>query len=182
MDLTVVLVGAESTGKTTLARNLADHYGVPWVVEYARDYLAKRGTNYVEQDLAQIARGQWRREQRIRRASRGLVIVDTDWLVVRVWSQVKYGRLSTALDQIVAKQLQAGASQCDAQRGYLVPTPDIPWAFDPLRENPDDRAQLHERYVDALNALQLPYATLSGTHTQRMADARRAISAWLTRA
>ena len=181
MNLTIVLVGAESTGKTTLARSLADHYGVPWVTEYARDYLATRGVRYVEQDLAHIARGQWRREQSLRRAVDGLLIVDTDWLVIRIWSEVKYGALPAMVSEMSAEQLRAGANPSAARRFYLVPRPDIPWAPDPLRENPDDRAQLHARYIAVLDELHLPYAELSGTHMQRMAEARRAITAWLAR-
>ena len=174
-QLTVVVVGAESTGKTTLARALAEVHAAPWVPEYARDYLTGRDPAYVQDDLVHIARGQWRREQAARAGAVGLLLVDTDWLVIRIWSQVKYGTVPA----FIAAQMQAASGSADsARRCYLVPRPDIPWQFDPLRENPDDRAALHTLYLAALADLRLPYVEIHGTHTQRMRQGLAAIAAW----
>ena len=54
----ITIVGPESSGKTTLARQLAADLGCPWVPEYAREYLDGLGRTYEEDDLQIIARGQ----------------------------------------------------------------------------------------------------------------------------
>ena len=174
LGLTVVVAGAESTGKTTLAGALADAHATSWVPEYAREYLNGR-TTYGQQDLVHIARGQWRREQAARAATPGLLVVDTDWLVIRIWSQVKYATVPEVVNDHMRAAVAAG------QRGYLVPRPDIPWQFDPLRENPDDRVALHALYIAALDELGLPYVELHGTHTQRLRGALAAVTAWQRR-
>lgn len=176
----MVVVGAESTGKTTLAMALADLYGAPLVEEFSREYLATIGTAYEQIDLVHIARGQWRREQSARVASRGLLLVDTDLLVIRIWSEVKYG-VVPAFVRAQIQQLQRDHSL----RCYVLTQPDIPWAADPLRENPDDRAELHIRYRQTLDDLSLPYIEVGGTHSARLQAVRAAIDTWrpeLTRA
>ena len=166
--LTVALVGAECTGKTTLALALADHFGVPWVSEYARAYLEPRGGAYEPEDLVHIARGQWRREQAALRASSGLVIVDTDALVIQIWSEVKYG---TAPQVVVGQMRAAQLAAAAGERYYVVPYPDIPWEFDPLRESADSRTALHARYVAELKRQVLPFIEVHGPHTQRLTQA-----------
>ena len=54
----IVVIGGESTGKSTLCEQLASHYETVWVTEFAREYLEQLGREYVEQDLLQIAKGQ----------------------------------------------------------------------------------------------------------------------------
>ncbi|MCB1685167.1 MAG: ATP-binding protein, partial [Pseudomonadales bacterium] len=88
--LTLCLTGPESTGKTTLARSLAAHFNVPMVAEAARDYLGAR-QGYGEKDLLEIARLQIAAERDARSSHDGLLISDTDLLVLQIWWEEKFG-------------------------------------------------------------------------------------------
>jgi nicotinamide riboside kinase len=165
-DSTVCLTGPESSGKTTLANALGEHFAVPVVKEVARDYLAQR-SGYEAADLLEIARQQIAEERELRNRFRGLLVCDTDLLVIAVWWQEKFGELP---DELV-RGLAARSS-----RVYLLTRPDLDWVADPLRENPDDRARLFERYLEALQQSQFPYAIVEGRDELRLQSALEALS------
>jgi nicotinamide riboside kinase len=167
-SLTVVLSGAESAGKTTLATALAAAMDVPWVAEYARTYLAGR-PQYRAADLTAIARGQMAAERSLADRHR-LIVADTDVLIVLQWSLVKYGRVDPALQVLIDAQITD-----DRPRLYLVPRPDMPWQPDPLRENPETRLLLHAKHIELLAGFGLDYLELSGTPAQRLAAACAAV-------
>ena len=172
--LTVAVVGAECSGKTTLASGLAERFAVPWVPEYAREYLAQR-RGYDAADVLAIARGQQRAEEAT--ASRNdLVFADTDLVVIKVWWNVRYG----GADEWIDATLDALVSG-DRARAYLLPTPDIPWTPDPLREHPNDRPVLHGRYKKLLDDLGVRYLEVSGSEDQRLDAAAAAVRGWLSR-
>lgn len=166
--LEVILTGPESSGKTTLAKALSLHYGVPWVPEYARYYLQELpGGKYTEADLLEIARGQLQWRLLYSRKQPYLLICDTGMLVVKIWSEVRFGRCEPWIEQ-----------QLDAEREalHLLCTPDIPWEPDPLRENPTDRPALFQWYQDWLEAQRYSYHVIAGEDTgQRMQQAIAAI-------
>lgn len=172
--LTVAVVGAECSGKTTLASGLAQRFGVPWVPEYAREYLAQR-PDYDAADVLAIARGQQRAEDAAT-SRNDLVFADTDLVVIKVWWNVRYGGgeewIDATLDALIAG---------DRARGYLLPTPDIPWTPDPLREHPNERPALHARYRKLLDDLGVPYLEVSGSEEQRLDAASAAVRRWLSR-
>ena len=171
--LTVAVVGAECSGKTTLAEQLARRFGVPCVPEYSREYLATR-ESYDRDDVLAIARGQHAAEIA---AGNGhaLLITDTDLVVIKIWWDVRYGGSHPWVDATLSEQLSS------ARRCYLLPTPDIPWTPDPLREHPNDRPALHARYRALLDSLGVSYLEVSGTREQRLERAAAAISGWLSR-
>jgi NadR type nicotinamide-nucleotide adenylyltransferase len=171
--LTVAIVGAECSGKTTLARALAAHFGVSWIPEYAREYLAGHSA-YDQDDLIEIARGQQRAEAHA--AGGQLAIADTDLIVIKVWWDVRFGGENSRLDAMLDADLSG-----NRRRAYLLTTPDIPWVGDPLRENPLDRPALHARYRTLLDTLQVPYAEISGSRAQRLERAVAAVRRWLSR-
>jgi len=164
----IAIIGPESTGKTTLATQLAAHFDADLVQEYAREYLANLNRPYQEHDLLLIARGQFEREQQIIADGNPTVICDTDLLVMQVWSEVRYDVAQPAITDMIPLQ---------RERFYLLMRPDLPWEPDPLRENPDDREHLFERYEELLNTLALPYAIVDGTGDNRFKNALNAISA-----
>lgn len=172
--LTVAVVGAECSGKTTLASGLAQHFGVPWVPEYAREYLAQR-PDYDAADVLAIARGQHRAESATT-AQNDLVFADTDLVVIKVWWHVRYGGCDEWIDATL-DALLAG----ERARAYLLPTPDIPWTPDPLREHPNDRLALHARYKTLLDDLGVQYLEVSGSKDQRLHTASAAVRRWLSR-
>ncbi len=170
-SLTVAIVGAECSGKTTLSQQLAAHFGAPWVPEYARAYL--REPAYTRDDVLAIARGQHAAEIA---ADAPLVIADTDLVVIEVWWQVRFGGTHPWIDATLRSQLTAARG-----RAYVLTTPDIPWVADPLRENPHDRAALHAHYVRLLQSLGAEYVEVSGSREARLRRAIAGVEGWLSR-
>ena len=167
---TLCLTGPESTGKTTLAKALAEHLGAVLVPEMAREYLAREflegKLDYESSDLLEIARRQMAAEAEARETTDGLIICDTDLLVIQVWWEEKYGALPEELSQAMSAQ---------SGRSYLLLRPDVDWVADPQRENPLDRDRLFARYQTILAAGEHPYRTVAGRGAERMARAMVAI-------
>src|SRR4051812_24372714 len=89
----IVIIGPESTGKSTLSESLAKHYDTVWCPEYAREYLMKHGMGYRYEDLLTIAKGQIAAEDALAAQARnGMLFVDTDMYVVKVWSEFVFGK------------------------------------------------------------------------------------------
>jgi NadR type nicotinamide-nucleotide adenylyltransferase len=159
----VAVLGPECSGKTTLSIALAAHFGAPWVAEMARGYLERIGRAYKEPDLLLIAKAQLA-EERAKSESHSngpprFLFCDTEMITIRIWSHEKYGRVVTALEQLV---------QQNNYDHYLLCRPDIPWEADPLRENPTDRGRLFHLYEAALIELGRPYTIIEGTPAQRL--------------
>ena len=164
-----VLTGPESTGKTSLARSLADRFRAGFVKEQARGYLEGR-SGYLPSDLLAIADFQSAAEEAV--AERDVGIADTDLQVVSIWWREKYGVLPTKL---------ARAYRDQSPRCYLLCEPDIKWQADPLRENPSDRERLFELYKQDLELRGLPFAIVSGDGDARFDCAEAALINWLDR-
>jgi nicotinamide riboside kinase len=158
VDRTLCLTGPECTGKTILARELCLRLRAVLVPEVAREYLAGRA-GYEREDLLEIARLQREREAEARARHRGLVICDTDLLVIRIWWQEKYGTLPD--------ELSASAGR-EVGRAYLLLAPDLPWTADPLRENPHDRERLFELHRHGLDEMRVPYEVVRGSGRARV--------------
>lgn len=169
----IVTIGPESTGKSTLCRLLAEHYKTQWVPEYAREYLLKNGKSYQYEDLLKIARGQITLEEKICREteekkSSSLVIIDTDLLVIKVWSEFVFNKCDNhILSQIANRQYDL----------YLLCKPDQPWVEDELREYPDleTREKLYLHYKDILVNQSIPWVEISGNYEERFAMAVKVI-------
>ena len=162
----IAITGPESSGKTTLARALAAHFGVPWVPEFAREYLKDLDRPYVKEDLLRIAEGQLEAERRIASGRPSMLVCDTDLLVIRIWSQEKFGRVDPRLEELV--------DGTEYHRTLLC-RPDLPWDPDPLRENPLDRDRLFGLYEQELNALGRTCAVIQGERTERLHRAVHAV-------
>ena len=170
----VVLIGSESTGKTTLAERLARHYGVSWVPEYVRDYAAAKGSPLDATDVEAIARGQVAREdeRRARAAASNerLLIGDTDLLSTAVYAAHYYGR---APDWVTA------AARRRRPDLYLLLDIDLPWVPDPQRDRGHRRPEMHALFRAAVEASGAPFVLVSGDTHARLASARSAIDALL---
>ncbi|MDN5214831.1 ATP-binding protein [Fulvivirgaceae bacterium BMA12] len=163
----IAIVGPESTGKTFLARELASHYQVQWVPEFAREYLDKTDGKYQESDLLEIARGQVNLEDKIAAKNRGPLICDTNLLVIKIWSEHRYQQCHP---WILAEW------QRRKYHLHILCNIDFPWELDPLREHPHLRTYFFERYKAALMAAKSPFLVLSGSKVERFNAAVAAIN------
>ena len=165
----VVIIGPESTGKSTLARQLAAHYKTVWCPEFAREYLLTHGRNYTFDDLLNIAYGQLDLEDTMQtEATNGIYIIDTDMYVMKVWCEVVFNNCHTwVLKQIVKRRYDL----------YLLCNTDLPWVQDGLREYPDEemRTKLFKMYKDAMINSGVPWTIISGTHEERLQAGIKAI-------
>jgi len=141
----VVITGSESTGKTTLARELAEHFGVAWVAEQSRRYAESLDRPLSAHDVEPIAR--WQREAedaaRIEAARRGhrFLFLDTDLVSTVVYARHYYGECPPAI---------VAAARARLADLYLLCDIDVPWVGDAVRDRPLAREELHGAFQLAL--------------------------------
>ena len=167
-----VVIGPESTGKSTLCSQLAQHFNTKWVPEYAREYLEKNGTNYSYDDLLIIARGQINLEESL---SSQLTIpdsqlfIDTDMYVMKVWCEYVFNKCHNwILNRIAERKYD----------GYLLCNVDLPWVKDNLREYPDleTRNKLYNFYRDILINQNTPWVEINGSYRERFESALKFVT------
>jgi nicotinamide riboside kinase len=168
--LRIAITGPESSGKTSLAIEIAAHFGSSYVPEFARFYLQNRAFNYTVADLEHISRSQVEWFERSARIKAPLLIQDSDFAVMHVWMEERFKQCSLEIEAMRRSM---------HFNHYLLCAPDLPWSFDPLRENPNDRWRLFERYVAVLQAWGLPYTIVEGEGQPRINMALAKISGLL---
>ncbi|SMG34107.1 nicotinamide-nucleotide adenylyltransferase, NadR type [Marivirga sericea] len=151
----IAVIGPESTGKSTLTKDLAHYFNEPFVAEYGRTYLEENGSFYVESDLLNISKGMLEIEQTQAKNANRFLFCDTDLIMMKVWYEVKYG----TCHPWVLGQLRSNPYDF-----HLLCAPDLPWEADPLRENPTTRVELFEHYQNELIDYQCAYSVISGTN------------------
>lgn len=164
----ILILGPESTGKSTLAEDLANHFGEPWVPEFAREYLEKIDRPYRFEDLAEIGKGQLALEDQKAEKAQKFLFCDTDLRVIHIWSEHRFGKT----DPYVLEEIQ--------QRKYeliLLTDTDLPWEPDPLREYPEleMRQYFFEKYRKLAEQSGFPYLIVSGDREKRLKDAVTAV-------
>ena len=167
----IVVIGPESTGKSTLCEQLAMHYKTNWVKEYAREYLLKNETEYNFDDLLTIAKGQLEsedimvnEEQSTPNPKPSILFIDTDMYVMKVWCEFVFDKCHRwILDQIAERKYDL----------YLLCNVDLPWVKDELREYPDleSRQKLYHIYKDIVINQQVPWVDISGNYDERLQKA-----------
>jgi len=169
----IVIIGPESTGKSTLCEQLAAHYKTVWVKEYAREYLLKNGTAYTFENLLDIAKGQITLEEAAYSSHpthHSPLIIDTDMYVMKVWCEFVFQKCHHwILNRIVERKYDL----------YLLCNIDLPWVKDELREYPDlkSREQLYHHYKDIMVNQNVPWVNISGGYEERLQKALTAIDA-----
>lgn len=167
----VCLVGAESTGKTTLSMRLAEHYRTTWVPEYGREYCVEKWKEgYVEtwssDEFVTIAREQARREDTAARTANKVLICDTDPFATSIWHERYLHQRSTQVEAI------ANSRKYDL---YLLTGDEIPFEQDGLRDGQHIRHWMHERFVQELTKTNRKWRLLAGPMEARMNESIRLI-------
>ena len=147
----VAIIGPESSGKSTLARYLANRYQGILVPEYAREYVERKGTTDVTYDeLCEIAKHQIEELELIANSQQPTAFFDTELIVTKVWFDYAFGRVPEWLNEAIRR------FPMDV---YLLTKPDLPWVPDAARSNGSDaiRRELFDRYEAEIQALNIPY-------------------------
>lgn len=160
------ITGPESTGKSTLAEQLANYYGTVWVPEYAREYLAHLQRPYTQTDVEQIAAGQLARMNQALEQAPTILFFDTELIVLKIWLENAFGSSPNWLRQSIKEQ------NMDL---YLLMDIDLPWEPDPQREHPHLRQFFYDWYQRELTAHQFNFVTIAGSYTTRFETARHQI-------
>lgn len=164
----IAITGPESTGKTQLAQELAQHYGVEAVYEYAREYLADFTDRYTIDDVCNISKGQQRLIEEKAKEKPTILIADTEAIVCKIWTEYVFNEVPSSIE----KDLHA--QQFDL---YLLCSTDLPWTYDKLRENPDieERNELFAMYKEELERNGFNYSIVKGQDEARTQSAIEAI-------
>jgi NadR type nicotinamide-nucleotide adenylyltransferase len=142
----VGIIGPESTGKSTLARELAEQFKGTYVPEYAREYVERKGRKELTYDeVCEIAR-----EQIKSISEAGFYFFDTELIVTKVWFEYAFGKVPEWLTEAIKTY---------PMDLYLLTYPDIPWVPDPARYNGSQamREELFDRYEEEVKATGVPY-------------------------
>ena len=166
----IAIVGPESTGKSTMSAYLAKHYHTVWVPEYARDYCATLTEPCTWQDEINMFYGQLDLEAEMLPLANELLICDTTFITVKIWSDYTFGRTpQEVLDELPKHPYDL----------YLLLNIDLPWEEDPLRDFPHMREHFMEIWIKELRALDARYVLISGTGDDRYENAVKAIDEFI---
>ena len=172
----IVVLGPESTGKSTLCEQLSKHYNTKFCPEFAREYLLENGTNYSFDDLLTLAKGQLENEEEVVQSAisdrLSVVFIDTDMYVMKVWCEFVFNNCHPwILKQISERKYDL----------YLLCKPDLPWIKDELREYPDlvTRERLYRIYKDLMINQSVPWVEISGDHDERLKKSIVAVNNFL---
>jgi len=168
----IVIIGPESTGKSTLTQQLAAHFNAIAIDEFARAYLSEIKRPYVEEDLLEIGKGQIALEDAATAIAPDAewLFCDTDLYVLKVWSESKYG----TCNEWILQQIAERRYNC-----YILTDIDMPWEDDPLREHPEPAMRRHffDIYKDIVVHSGLPFVIVKGNEQERLQMAIKAIAA-----
>ena len=157
----VVLVGSESTGKTTLARRLADELDTLWTHEFGRELWEKQGLAGTFADHLLIARSQHRREEAARRHAREFLFCDTNAWTTLHWSLRSYGTADARLHDLVDRTL--------GDYVWVVCDNDFGWIQDGTRELGGDLGEAFQRrQVADLRRRGVEFLTVRGSVDERV--------------
>lgn len=164
----ICVYGPESTGKSTLTKQLAGHYQMPYVEEYAKQVIEAKNGDICFEDMEQIVRGHFRAVMEARRQNTPLLFVDTDAIISKLWSNELFGKESPIIEEHIARQ------HFDH---YLLLDIDLPWVDDIHRYRPDERESFFRKCEEQLVARGKSYTVIRGKNQQRLNHAITCVDA-----
>ena len=168
--LKIAIVGPESTGKSSMSSFLAEHYHTVWVPEFARGYCEQLTGPCTWQDEINMFYGQLTLENELLPKANKLLICDTTFITVKIWSDYTFGRSpKEVIDELPKHPYDL----------YLLLDIDLPWQEDPLRDFPHMREHFMEAWYRELAALNARYMLISGAGEERYRNAVNVIDNFL---
>ena len=162
----VVLFGPESTGKTTLAKQLALHYNSFWVPEFSRAYAEeklKAGVLLTKEDVLPIAIGQMELENSYSEKAKEILFCDTNLLETKVYSEYIYNGFCP---DVLRKSVEDNKYDL-----YILTNVDVPWEYDSVRSSDVNRKKMFVHFKNVLDEQKLPYVIVSGKQEYRLSKA-----------
>lgn len=152
---TFEVVGPESSGKTTLVKELAAYFETSFSEEFSRLYLNQLRKPYQPKDLEQIALGQLDFNNEAKANAIKITFLDTGVITIKLWQEIKYGYENKLINQLFINNLP----NC-----YLLFYPDLPWEYDPLREAEDieTRLKIFNTHKALIEQYKVPYFVVKG--------------------
>ena len=157
----IAITGPESTGKSTLAEKLAKHFNTDYIPEYSRTYLENFEGQYTENDVVEIAKKQYELILKEEDKNPEILIADTEIIVCKIWIEYVFKHPNDTIEELLRRQ------NFDL---YLLCDIDLPWVYDPLRENPniEERKELFEIYKNTLIKMNVPFGIVRGSDEERV--------------
>jgi NadR type nicotinamide-nucleotide adenylyltransferase len=166
----IAITGPESTGKTSLAKQLADLYDTIYVPEYARQYLYDNGAAYTYDDVLKMAKGQIELERQMLSQANEILFADTEMINYKIWLEHHQWEVPKWITDHI-KDKPYGL--------YLLTDIDLPWVADGQRANPNDRELIFHRFQQELDSIDANYGIISGTGALRIDNAISTIEEYL---
>jgi nicotinamide riboside kinase len=155
----IVITGAESTGKSTLCERLANHFGVPYIPEIAREYVESLDRKYNYSDVENIAKIQVEQFNKIKKSGIPYIFLDTWLIVTKIWFEFIYNKIPDWLIAEIEKTKIHLFLVCDI---------DLPWIYDPVRENGgENRKILQNKYIENITRFNFEYKIITGIDDER---------------
>jgi nicotinamide riboside kinase len=167
MPKIIIITGAESTGKSSLTKQLSKYFTAPYVEEYARSYISALNRKYTYQDILSIAHMQTAQMNAAKKLNQKYVFFDTWLIITLIWFEHVFKTIPQGLTAIIEQ------APVDL---FLVCNTDIPWFPDPVRENGGGmRDLLQKKYLEIINQYNFNYSIVSGEDEKRLLNAIKII-------
>ena len=154
----IVITGAESSGKTTLFKELKSLTGFSFLPEFSRSYINQINRPYDYNDILEIAK-LYEKELEIASKNELSIISDTDLLTLLIWCEYKYDKCHSFIKESLTK---------NPPDFYLLCSPNIPWEFDSQRENPNNRVELFNIHLKKIMELGIDFEIIEGNSSKRL--------------
>ena len=159
----IVVTGPESSGKTTLFEQLKTLSGFNFISEYSRTYIDKINRPYHYNDILEIAKFYVKEVESVSQ-NKLSVISDTDLLTLQIWCEYKYKKCHPFIIENI---------KINPPDLYLICSPNIPWDFDPQRENPHDRIELYNIHLDKIKEMGIDFESIEGDLSKRLIQSKK---------